>query len=475
MKLPKIKLDALKGVFAKLGAVKGLFGFLSKKKKRKKIDEDELDENDFIPSSSRDDDEVDEDEAGDDSSDEDDDGEEIPDFDEELSEEEIEEEAKKRKRLIMFGGGGAAAAVIIGIVTWVIVSEPEDTGPDERIPRIVSNLENLEAETFELDQATGRVPVGQTRTTAEGKSLNELAAEGNVEPGTGVVVPATTKADFADLPMAPKGTPLREAPNLAMIDETDMGILPRISDAGVTPFDEYLRPHEATGSERPRVAVIVSGLGNSRAATDAAIKKLPPEISLAIDSYARGVSYWMKQARSDGHEVLLTLPLESASFPFEDPGPGTLKVLDAPEDNVKQMEWVMSRASGFFALMGTAGSKFTSNDEQTAFILRALKDRGVMFVDGGYSFDSLVPRIAFKEKATWAAVEIELDSELEGSKIDIKLAEFEKLAQRRTLSIARISNSPVSLEHLSKWIKSLDKKGIDLVPVSSLANKQLVR
>ena len=41
MKLPiKIKLDALKGVFS----------FFGKKKKKKKIDEDELDEDDFIPS-----------------------------------------------------------------------------------------------------------------------------------------------------------------------------------------------------------------------------------------------------------------------------------------------------------------------------------------------------------------------------------------------------------------------------------------
>ena len=480
MKLPiKFKLDALKGVFGKLGAVKGLFGlFGKKKKKKKKIDEDELDEDDFIPSASRGDDggPGDDDDAGDDEE-----VPEIPEFDEELSEEEIEEEAQKKKRLIMFGGGGAGAAAILGIITWLIMAPAEnDSGPDPRVPLVIENLENLEAETLALDQALGRAPltapgVGAGQGSSTGKSLNELAAAGNVAPGTGVVVPATTKDAFAALSPAPKGTPLKAAPNYEMVEETDMGILPKISKKGETPFSEYSRPYDGKKSDNPRVAVIVSGLGLSRAATDASINNLPPEISLAIDSYARGVGYWTERAREVGHEVLLTLPLESATFPFEDPGPGTLRVLNAPEENVNQMEWVMSRTSGFFGLMGVAGSKFTTNSEQMSFMLKAIKDRGIMFVDGGYTPASLAPRIAFKEKVTWAAVEIDLDRKLEGAEIDLKLAEFEKLATSRSLAIARISNSPVSLARLSAWIKTLPDKGIDLVPVSALANKQLIR
>ena len=479
MKLPiKFKLDAIKGpilnIVGKLGAVKGLFGlFGKKKKKKKKIDEDELDEDDFIPSSSRGKGDEPDDDAGDD--------EEIPEFDEDLSEEEIEE-AKKKKRLIMFGGAGAGVACVLGIIAWLVMA-PSDgggdgSGPDPRVPLVVENLENLEAETFALDQALGRVPLSAGENAVQGKSLNELAAleaAGSGGPGTGVNVPATTKDAFASLSPAPKGSPLKAAPNYEMVEETDMGMLPIISKKGQTPFNEYSRPYDDKKTDRPRVAIIVSGLGHSRAATDAAINNLPPEISLAIDSYARGVSYWMERAREVGHEVLLTLPLESATFPFEDPGPGTLRVLSAPEENVNQMEWVMSRASGFFGLMGVAGSKFTTNDEQMSFMLKAIKARGIMFVDGGYTPASLAPRIALKEKAIWAAVEIDLDRKLEGREIDLKLAEFEKLATSRALAIARISNSPLSLARLSAWVKTLSDKGIDLVPVSALANKQLIR
>ena len=487
MKLPiKIKLDALKGVIGKLGAVKGMLGIFGKKKKKKKIDDEDIDEDDFIPSSSRDkdDDDIDDSPRGakgrkdsiDD--DEDEDGEEVPDFDEEMTDEELAEEAEKRKRLLMFGGVGAGVAAILGIITWLIVAPPDpaDSEADSRIPKVVQSLEVLEAETMVLDQAIGRSTdsSGGGDGTEQEKSLNELAA-GNAAPGRGVSFPATTTEDFANLSPAPKGNPLKEAPNYEMVEEIDVGLIPRISDTGKTAFKEYSRPNKDVTSDRPRIAIIVTGLGQSRAATEAAIKNLPPEISLAIDSHSRGIAYWIDRAREVGHEVLLTLPMESVSFPFEDPGPGTLRVLEAPEENVKQVEWIMSRASGYFGLMGVAGSKFTTNQEQTAFILKAIKDRGLMFVDGGYTLETLVPRIAFKEQVTWAAVEMEIDTELDGEKIEEKLAALETLAQRRSISIGRISPYPVSIAHLSEWIKTLQDKGIDLVPVSSLANKQLVR
>ena len=481
MKLPiKIKLDAFKGIIGKLGAVKGVFGIFGKKKKKKKTDNEDIDEDDFIPSSSRAKDDDDDIASGPKGGidDEDEDEEEIPDFDEEMTDEELAEEAEKRKRLIMFGGAGAGVAAILGIITWLIVapSDPADGEADSRIPKVVESLDVLEAETAVLDQAIGR-PTGSSATEGgaeQDKSLNELAA-GNAAPGSGVSFPATTMADFANLAPAPKGAPLKEAPNYEMVEEIDVGMIPRISDTGKTAFKEYSRPHDAPTSDRPRIAIIVSGLGQSRAATEASINNLPPEVTLAIDSYSRGIAYWIDRAREVGHEVLLTLPMESATFPFEDPGPGTLRVLDAPEENVKQIEWIMSRASGYFGLMGVFGSKFTTNQEQTAFMLKAIKDRGLMFVDGGYTLETLVPRIAFKEQATWAAVEMEIDTDLDEQKIKQQFAELENLAQRRSITIARISPYPVSLFTLSEWIKTLGDKGIDLVPVSSLANKQLVR
>lgn len=479
MKLPSVKIN-IGGLVAKLGAVKGIFARFGKKKKSKAINDEDLDENDFIPSSERDGDEGGGDEpevSGGEGADDDD---EIPDFGDDDEEEEGALSVKK-KRLIMMGGGGALAAAIVGAVVWVMVSpsgdggEAEDKGP--KIPSVVVNLEELEAETAARDQALGLDPGAgvQGQPSAGGATLNELAAGGGAQPGTGVVVPATTPAEYAELSAVPPSGPLGPAPDPKLVEEAEIGNLPIIAEDGTTAYQAYARPAPQASGDRPRVAVIVMGLGVSRAATEAAISKLPAEVSLTFASYARGVSYWVNKARDAGHEVLLSLPLESADFPFEDTGPGTLKALAAPEDNLKQLEWVMSRTSGYFGLMGTAGTKFTANEEQVDFMVNAIKARGLMYVDGGDAPQSVVPRVAFKNKAIWAAVEVNLDRDPSGKAIDAKLVEFEALARRRVISIARISAYPVSLERLSAWIKTLNEKGIDLVPVSALANKQLLR
>ena len=74
----------------------------------------------------------------------------------------------------------------------------------------------------------------------------------------------------------------------------------------------------------PVIAVVVSGLGLSEAATEAAIRRLPPQVTLSFSPYARRLDEWIALARAHGHEVLLELPMEGADDPASDPGPHTL-------------------------------------------------------------------------------------------------------------------------------------------------------
>ena len=46
-------------------------------------------------------------------------------------------------------------------------------------------------------------------------------------------------------------------------------------------------------------------LGLSRAATEAAIAKLPPSVTLAFSPYARNLKTWPERAKGAGHEVLV--------------------------------------------------------------------------------------------------------------------------------------------------------------------------
>lgn len=242
----------------------------------------------------------------------------------------------------------------------------------------------------------------------------------------------------------------------------------------MSPFDAYARPEPTPKSGDPKIAVIVTGLGMSRAATEAAIKGMPSDVVLSLDVYARGLDFWVKRAREAGHEVLLNMPGESSDFPFSDPGPNALKALVPPAENIKQLEWILSRTTGYIGVLSVYGSKFLTVEEQVQGVMSELKRRGVMYVDGGAE-DSLGTRIAYKVGAKWAAVEITLDSMPGKKALALQLLELEALAKKRAVSIARISADPGSLQGLAAWLRTLDEKGLKLVPLSSLANKQLIR
>ena len=104
-----------------------------------------------------------------------------------------------------------------------------------------------------------------------------------------------------------------------MLEQSPLGPLPRIGPDGLEPWRVYARPFDATDL-RPRVAVVMSGLGLSNAATEAAIQGLPGAVTLAFQPYSDGLQRWIGLARAAGHETLLNLPMEPQDYPQSDPG-----------------------------------------------------------------------------------------------------------------------------------------------------------
>ena len=102
---------------------------------------------------------------------------------------------------------------------------------------------------------------------------------------------------------------LTPAPDPALIEESPSGPLPKVGADGRTPWRVYSRPHNALET-RPQIAVVVTEVGVSNSTTEEAIR-LPGPVTLAFAPYARDLSNQIEQARSAGHEVLLTLPMEN--------------------------------------------------------------------------------------------------------------------------------------------------------------------
>lgn len=334
--------------------------------------------------------------------------------------------------------------------------------------------------TEDAPAADSPPPVSQTASqisssaTLGSSSLNSLAGSGSA--GQGIIIPSVTSASYRAVPDQPKATPLANAPDRRLLEAVEglAGPLPSTSkDGRRVPWEVYARP--LTGNEKgQRVGVLVTGLGLSRAATMAAINKLPGEVSLVFEPYAKDLDDWLLRARLAGHEVFVALPMESADFPAEDPGPLALTTTLQVADNMKRLHGVLSSFAGYVGVVSAMGSKFSTAEGQLKPILAELKKRGLMFVDGGAITRSVAPRIAAEIDLPRAKNNLTLDEPPSPGNISRKLRQLEKLIKDNATAIATIRAYPSSINKIAEWTGTLSGKQLALVPVSAIANKQFI-
>ena len=150
-----------------------------------------------------------------------------------------------------------------------------------------------------------------------------------------------------------------EAAGLRFSGMSPDGLLPKICVDGRRPWQVYARPFN-NSEPRPRVAIVLSGLGLSSAATESAIQGLPGGVTLAFHPYADNLQQWINLARAAGHEVLINLPLEPLDYPKDDPGPQALFTAFKPVENIERLNWALSRVTGYTGVSTHMGSRFTT-------------------------------------------------------------------------------------------------------------------
>jgi uncharacterized protein len=165
------------------------------------------------------------------------------------------------------------------------------------------------------------------------------------------------------------------------------------------------------------------------------------------------------------------VPMEPFQYPDNDPGPQTLLTSLTPPQNIDRLYWLMSRFGSYVGLMNTMGARFTASEPSFAPILRETAKRGLIFVDDGSNPRSLAGRIAGANNLPFARADVILDSVPTPDEIDRALSRLEMAARERSVAVGFASALPVSIDHIAKWAKDAQSRGLLLVPISAVANK----
>lgn len=303
------------------------------------------------------------------------------------------------------------------------------------------------AETGEQPTLEGVTPIDET---APVRTSRELAAAAEQ---TAQVDPA-----FPDA--------LSPAPVAALTEPGPNGPLPVIGPDGQRPSDAYARPFTPDG--RPEIGLIVGGLGMSESRTRTAIETLPPEITLAFVPYAENLQSWIDLARKHGHETLLEIPMEPFDYPQNDPGPHTLLTSVDSAENIRRLDWLLSRAAGYFGVTNYLGAKFSASGEAMTPVFSALSERGLTLVHDGAQANSPLGTAAGEAGLDWTSADRVIDSSPSPEAINQQLLQLEALALQNGEALGAGFAYPVTIEQTRRWAGELDSRGYTLAPASAV-------
>lgn len=257
-----------------------------------------------------------------------------------------------------------------------------------------------------------------------------------------------------------------KAPAESLIERSHHGGLPRISADGERPREAYARlpapnpPHAKPPSGA--IALVVTGLGLDASLTTAALDRLPPDVTVGLSAYARGLDRLAERARASGREFLLTVPMEPFDYPNIDPGPDTLLVdLDA-KDSIRRLHRLMGQAQGYVGITHSHGARFLADGAALAPAMAEINRRGLLFLAA--SRPAMTGEAPPPVVATIAA-----DRTAAGQAIAAALAKAETQALQTGFAIVVIEIRPSSLDPLVDWADGLATKGLRLLPLSSAA------
>jgi len=252
-----------------------------------------------------------------------------------------------------------------------------------------------------------------------------------------------------------------------LLEKTRYGLIPVIAD-GLKPFTAYAAESDrAKAAKVPAVAIVIGGLGIGAAKTADAIMKLPPAVTLAFTPYGTEPGKLAERARAQRHEILLQIPMEPYDYPDNDPGPQTLLTSLGPEQNLDRLYWHLSRLQGYAGIANFMGARFIATDAVMQPIVREATKRGLGFFDDGSAPRSVAAALATSQGTAFAKGDVTIDAVPTPAEIDQALAKLEGLAKERGVAVGTASALPVSIERIGAWIKTLDSRGIMLVPLTT--------
>ncbi|WP_424810374.1 divergent polysaccharide deacetylase family protein [Roseococcus sp. YIM B11640] len=281
-------------------------------------------------------------------------------------------------------------------------------------------------------------------------------------------VPAAGAAVTAGALRARLPEPLQRFVDPDLVEDSPNGLMPRVAADGRAPMRAYARSFNQAET-RPRVALILGGIGLNQALSEQAIETLPLTVALAFSPYAARPVPLLERARQRGFETLLALPTEPAGYPVNDPGNRALLTGLYWAENSQRLDWLLTRFPGHVGAVGALGAmrgeRFAALGEPFGLMQERLASRGLLYFDAR-------PGAPNPQRAWGRTADVVIDEPHTRAEIDQRLGQLERVARDRGAALGYLGEvSPVALQRVTEWANGIEFRSAVLAPVTAVMTR----
>ena len=260
--------------------------------------------------------------------------------------------------------------------------------------------------------------------------------------------------------------PLPPSPFEGLTEDSPYGLLPAIGSNNLTPFDAY-KKQLVVDVQKPIIAIGITGIGFSQNLYSDVFERLSPHASVILSPYVSGVDAIQQEARKQGYEVWLEMPLETKKFPYIDPGSKGILANAGLKFNQENYKSILGMTSGYAGIVSYTDSAFANAKPMLNGILGDAFSRGLGFFELNPGRDSLSMKLAINSQSPIAVNSLRTKEQ----SIPDRFTAFKRLAKRNSRAIGVLELNPALLANYQKELEKAQSEGFQIVPLSAAVDQ----
>lgn len=228
----------------------------------------------------------------------------------------------------------------------------------------------------------------------------------------------------------------------------------------------------ATAAEPALVSIVIDDLGNNPREDRRALA-LPAPVAMAVLPHTPFGPALAADAQRVGKEVLLHLPMDPDGDTDAEAGPGRIENHMSAREISAMFLYDLQTVPHAIGVNNHMGSRLTQNNTAMDALMRAIKRRGnLFFLDSRTSAQSVAARVATEHGVPALARDVFLDSDRGEDNVRNQLQRLERLLSLRGHAIAIGHPYPETISALERWLPTAAARGIRVVPLSAMLQRQ---